>query len=439
MVLGGGGSPSPMPELALQLLFALLLGLWLLWVPPGRSRGSRDAWIVAMLLLAVPVLQLVPLPPALWHGLPGRGLERDSLALVGGETGWRPLSVAPARTMASLLALVPPAALVVLLSTLGRQGRNMVVGTIAGVGLLALLVGFAQFAASRAGGSHAFRFYTVDVGYLNGFQANHNAAADVLLIAMVAQTAIVSEWFRLHRPGQRCRAEPILAVGLAVPMSIGVFLTASRAGTFLLPLAWLWMAAILLPQWGITRRQIGRGVAAAAGLAGAVALAIGASDMGRRILSRYDFSGELRLGLWADALLAARTYFPWGAGIGTFVPVFLAAERLEVVYAPLPNRAHADFLELMIEAGVPGFLVLAAIAAILGGRAIRALQGRSEVPVIHACFSLGTLSIVAMHSLVDYPLRSMSVACLGGIAAGILLPPPLRAMQIAHATMKERR
>ena len=60
MVLGGGGSPSPMPELALQLLFALLLGLWLLWVPPGRSRGSRDAWVVATLLLAVPVLQLVP-------------------------------------------------------------------------------------------------------------------------------------------------------------------------------------------------------------------------------------------------------------------------------------------------------------------------------------------------------------------------------------------
>ena len=438
MILGGSGSPSPLPEAATELLIAMGMGIWLLRVTPGRSTAAREAWLVAALLLVLPAAQLVPLPPALWQALPGREVEHEALTLVGGQQAWRPFSVAPARTLASLLALVPPAALLVMVAVLGPRGRSMVLGTIGGVGLLSLLVGLGQV-ATRTAAASPFRFYVADVGYLSGFQANHNAAADVLLIAMVAQAAAVAEWFRLHRQGQSSRTGPAITLCLAGLMTIGVFLTASRAGTALLPLAWLGIAAMLLPRGTFSRKRVGWSLGVAGAALAALAMWIGGSETGARILSRYDFSHELRFQLWADAVFAARTYFPWGAGLGTFVPVFLAAEPLESVHGTLPNRAHNDFLELLIEAGVVGYAVLAAILVIIGLAAVRGLRRQDGIPATHACFSLATLSIVAMHSLVDYPLRSISLACLGATAAGMLLPLPTRATRTAHGTMEGRR
>jgi O-antigen ligase len=35
-------------------------------------------------------------------------------------------------------------------------------------------------------------------------------------------------------------------------------------------------------------------------------------------------------------------------------------------------------------------------------------------------FAVGVLIIIALHSLVDYPLRSMALACLAGVAGGML-------------------
>jgi VIT1/CCC1 family predicted Fe2+/Mn2+ transporter len=35
-------------------------------------------------------------------------------------------------------------------------------------------------------------------------------------------------------------------------------------------------------------------------------------------------------------------------------------------------------------------------------------------------FAAGVLIIITLHSLVDYPLRSMALACLAGVAGGML-------------------
>jgi hypothetical protein len=39
-------------------------------------------------------------------------------------------------------------------------------------------------------------------------------------------------------------------------------------------------------------------------------------------------------------------------------------------------------------------------------------------------FALGTLSIFALHALVDYPLRAMALACVAALAVGMLPHPP---------------
>jgi len=426
IMIGGGGSPAPLPELALQLIILAGLAVWAAIGPAPLPQADRQAWLIAGLCAALPAVQLIPLPPALWQSLPGRESERAALALVGADATWRPWSVAPARTLASLLAILAPAVMLVITASLSRSGRAMMVAAIAGMGVLTLLVGAAQMSG---GDGSALRFYLPDMSYLAGFQANHNSTADVLLIAMVMFAAAVKDWQpRRHRgmPHVGPLASSTYRLGVAVAanilFSIGVFLTASRAGVFLLPLAWAAVAIILRGWLRFSRRTWALLCAAAIGSAVMVAIALVTSGVAASVLSRYSFASEFRPQLWRDALYAIGQYFPWGSGVGTFVPVFIAAERLEVVDPSVPNRAHNDFLELTLEGGVIGAVILAIIGSLLLRRVWASLRQPPAASLPQVQAGAAALVILAMHSQVDYPLRSMSLACIAAVAAGLLMP-----------------
>ncbi|MES2491766.1 MAG: O-antigen ligase family protein [Pseudomonadota bacterium] len=398
MILGGGGSPSPYPEMALQVLSLMLLAGSALIGPRPVPAVVPVVWWLVGLLLVLPVVQLVPMPPAWWHALPGREVERAALALVGAENSWRPWTVSPSRTLASVLALITPAIVLLMTASLDRPGRSMVTGMIAGCAVLALLVGAGQLAGGQGG---ALRFYDPDVGYLNGFQANHNSAADVLLIGMVAFAAAARDW-TARPPGRSRPGFRLAVVGVAtLVFSLGVVLTASRAGTALLPVALAGVLAIVWPWMRLTRAvRVGGVIAALLAIAAGLYLWQHNAVIGK-VLSRYNFEHEFRPQLWTDAVYAARQYFPFGAGMGTFVPVFLAAERLEVVDLTRPNRAHSDGLELLIEGGVFGLAILGIIVVILVRMLVQGLKNPPAGSVAQILFAGATLCIIALHSQVD--------------------------------------
>jgi O-antigen ligase len=108
--------------------------------------------------------------------------------------------------------------------------------------------------------------------------------------------------------------------------------------------------------------------------------------------------------------------------VGSFVPVFVAAERLEVVDPSFPNRAHNDFLELALEAGLPGLVLLAVLTGWLALRWTRRLRAAdSTAERAELLFAGATLAVFGLHAVVDYPLRSMALAALAGVATGIIL------------------
>src|SRR3546814_20019438 len=53
---------------------------WLGHRDRGYSRFEIDwpLFVLAALFVAIPLLQVVPLPPAIWHQLPGRDAERQA-------------------------------------------------------------------------------------------------------------------------------------------------------------------------------------------------------------------------------------------------------------------------------------------------------------------------------------------------------------------------
>jgi len=419
LALGGGGSPAPRAELACQLATALAIVVWLL-APPGQQRQSaRPALTVAALLVAVPLLQLVPLPPSVWHALPGHATLRDALALVGAETSWHPLSIAPASTLAGLLAMLPPLAVMVMVSRLGEAGRMAIVTLIAGFAFVSVLLGTLQM--TSAGGTALLFYGQPDSGVLFGFQINRNAEADILLCGLLALAALRSAGRRA-----RGRALDLAYVVLGLLLVLAVVLTRSRTGIFLIPLALAFAAIIATPDGLRTfaSRMTWRHAALASVavlVAGGVAFLLAQTPVLGRVLVRFDFSREFRPELWIDTRYAIAQYWPLGSGLGTFVQAFFPAERLEVLDPLLANRAHNDYLELALEGGVPLLAAWAAAQAMVVARLWQTTRARLILPRPQRLFAMGVLIIVALHSMVDYPLRTMAMAALTAAATGLVL------------------
>jgi O-antigen ligase len=210
-------------------------------------------------------------------------------------------------------------------------------------------------------------------------------------------------------------------------LTVGIFMTGSRTGigilfpTLLLLLIMIW-PALRNPRQAL--RWIG-GFVAAFGLAAILLLQLPSVQ---KVIVRFYGTKEARWDLWADTWFAIGQVWPFGSGIGTIAPMLEAAERLDVVDQSRPVRAHNDWLEWTLEGGVPGLVVLGLIIALVLVGAVRALidASRSASPpsrraqVIFAC---GLMLIVALHSIVDYPLRSMSLAALFAVAAAFLPQP----------------
>lgn len=420
LALGGGGSPAPLAELACQLLAAIALGLWLVNSPGKRPALPKGLIALTALAVIVPLIQLVPLPPALWQALPGRESMTAALELAGASEHWRALSVSPYRTLASVLALGPPLVMLWFAALASERELRLLVVAVAIMTMLAVVVGAGQLAQGSGGW---LDFYaTGEVGVLHGFNANRNTAADVLLIGIPALATVWSQW-----PSGQTRTVSIAFGGAAALLMLGVFLTGSRTGIAMIAIALGFAVAILRTKSGASASPQRFGAKGWALLGGAGLVAVATVWWWReipafaRVLARFDFSGEFRPELWRDAWFAAGQYWPVGSGLGTFHPAMLPAERLEVVDPLLPNRAHNELLEVAIEGGLPLLACWAAIAAIVLVRLHRALVQPGHLPRPYILFSTATIAIAALHSLVDYPLRSMAMAGLVAMSAGIVL------------------
>lgn len=418
LLLGGGGSPAPLPELLIELVIAMLAAAWLWHRPEASPPIPGSALVLSGLCLILPLLQLVPLPPALWQALPGRETELAALALIGEERSWRSWSIAPTRTLAALLAAAPPIAILLFTASAPRAVHRALAGIITGFALLTLLLGAAQL----AGGAYSpLRFYAVPSTFLDGFQANHNSSADLLLIGMIASAVTLRHAARHGAIPPRKGLMLGLAVGSSLLFLLGIALTASRSGIALTPLALAAQGVILWP-WLVARR---RNMAATLGLGvvliGLTALALHDNDALDRVAERFDFTGELRPQIWHDALYAGQRVFPFGVGMGNFQPAMLAAERLEVVRPTLPNRAHNEALELLVEGGAVALALAGAAIALIGMRLKAAWRSCMEEQRAELVFAGSALLILIAHSLTDYPLRSMALACLAATCAGIIL------------------
>jgi O-antigen ligase len=419
IVFGGGGTPSPTTELIVELaaLAAIVAWVWLAANDRRYSAGDidRPLYVVAALFVAVPVLQLVPLPPTIWHNLPGREVEIQALALVGRDNAWMPWSVSPTHTIASALSLIPPITMLFMVSRLRERDRVTLIGFVAALGLLAAIVGVFQLAG---GDANWFRFYHAGpYRFATGFQANRNADADVLLIAATSLAAWAAADDRFRRSGQ----SQLVIGALLLFLVLSAVLTGSRTGVALIAIVIVVVTAMFLQDLSIKRRRL---IAAAVLILAAIFGSTYFLSNNTRIqstLERFDTGDKVRPEIWKDTVYAIGLHWPAGSGIGTFQPVFASAERLEFVRPDFSNRAHNDFLEFALEAGVIAPVILIIMLIFTAVRLMpMLLTKKNGVQRTIGILVLGSLLVLLLHSLVDYPERSLSLAVVTGLLGGLL-------------------
>jgi len=420
IVFGGGGSPAPSMELVVELAAIVAVTTWAWLAASDRNyAGPAIDWplfTVAALVVVIPLLQLIPLPPAIWHHLPGRKIEVQALALVGRDSAWMPLSESPPRTMASVLSLLPPAAMGFMISRLRRRDRLKLIGCLAVLGLLAAIVGVFQLASGNANWA---RLYAItQYGFETGFQANRNADADLLLIAAMGLVA----WAVSDNRLTQSRQMQVVIAAVYLFFALSVVLTGSRAGVALIVVAIIGSAAMILRVILVKNRR--HVVAAVLGIAAAVASSayfLSANARVQHTVDRFDQGDVVRPEIWKDTIYAIGLHWPVGTGIGTFQPIFTAAESLEFVRPDFSNRAHNDYLEFGLEAGIAAPVLLLAIiifAAVRLWKMLASKDGGGQR--VLGIFVLGSLLVLFLHSLVDYPERSMSLAVVTGLLWGLL-------------------
>ena len=351
LALAVDGFRTEWSQLGGMALAALGAGLAIAW-PTARGKIHHGAWIMLVVM-----------------GAP---------AAIGLAQWFRAASADWAATETGILRSLAAALFCGGLSTLrDSERRDRVMDALAMVGGLIALLSLLQSGLAQPLAWWPFP------------NRNHFAAFCELLFPMAA-------WRAGHHRSGGWQVLP------AVALALGGMLSGSRAGLLLLA-----AEILLLGGWMLrTKRTLSRGK-----WLGAVVLSlplITALLGGEALWTRWREAPVL---LYRDQIWAASWDLLWekpwqGHGLGSFATVYPSAARFDT--GEVVHRAHNDWLEWIVEGGLPAACPMLLLLALLVPRL-------KQMP-----WALGVPAVLA-HSLVDYPLHRFSLLLLFGLIATLAL------------------
>jgi O-antigen ligase len=244
--------------------------------------------------------------------------------------------------------------------------------------------------------------------------------ATLLVICIPMLFALVAD---LGSKAQNPRAGSgvlLLAVAGTLVLLVGIFLNGSLAVLLLgLPVVMI-SAAILIPE-GMRLR----GAALALALVSIAAiLTVYLTPLQDKLLASNATSFETRQTMWSNTMPAIKDQGLLGSGVGSYPKLYPQYEDQSAVDTTYVNHAHNDYLEIAVEAGVPGLLLLVAFLYWWGNRA--AWVWRSAAADRYAGAATIASAAMLIHSLVDYPLRTATLSAIMAACVATMARPRLR-------------
>ncbi|HWV59183.1 MAG TPA: O-antigen ligase family protein [Sphingopyxis sp.] len=444
MFLTGGGSRSDIASLPLLRGGAVLFACWaMVGLQRADWRRVRVPLILLLALTTWTAIQLIPLSPSIWHNLPGRELIVAADRLLGNSDLWRPITLTPSETWNSLLAMTVPLAALMVAARLGPEDMHRILLALLAIAIVNAVLGLLQIAWGA--GSPAYLYRITNTGSMVGLFANRNHHGVFQACAILFAATLLRD--ELMRRQQRPAIQAGLA-GTAVLCTIMTMLIGSRAGLAAGAVAFVLSYAMLLPAWrGRPGRDDHRRSSKSraswmanwmlivppllvAGLLAAILLLADRSTSLSRVAENR-VAEDLRVLAWPTIQQMIETYWVTGAGMGSFPAVYRIFESDALLQPAYFNRAHNDWVEILITGGLPSALIIVGAgvwflrAAVRGGlrNLIKGYRGDYRLPI------LSMVGLFAAASVVDYPLRTPSLQAMTLILIVLFACPRTAALQ----------
>jgi O-antigen ligase len=424
LLFGGASRLDVRSQPVVQLASIVTLVLALLQIDREEWRRVRLPALLFIAIAAIIAVQLLPLPSSLWSILPGRMHYLEAFHAAGVPPVWRPISLAPDLTINSLLATLPPLAVIAALAVIDWPLHRFILPLIIIGVVVSACVGLMQIAG---GGPYFYRITNIGTGV--GVFANRNHQA----VFIACSLPMLSAWAAIpHADPAYRRLKFWLCLCVAAAMFPILLITGSRAG-LLLGIVGAVVAACLPLNM--------RGKFKAAGSAGGrrlitfIPLAIGIVAIGAVVFFSRDTAlrrlleptvMEKRSEFLPIYWQMVHDYFPFGAGYGSFDAVFRSYEPAGALSTEYMNQAHNDLIQIFIEGGLLAAVLLAVFFLWFGQRSA-CLWVRKAESVQNLLGRAGSaiVLLIFLSSIVEYPLRTPLMAVLFAIACCWLLPEPL--------------
>ena len=381
-------------------------------IPVPAVAGGR----LLIALHALVLLQLLPLPPALLRVVsPGSLAFYESMSLV--PIGWRPITVNPADTARGFAFL---GGMTLLYGAVFREfeeerWRRRLAGTVVLTACAMTLAALVQAASADPTRIYGLWKPRWDWGVFGPYVSRNHfagylAMAAPLAIGFAAESALaVRRSWSSRRFGWVAIGEPagiaaMRRAAAAMVLTVGLLASHSRGGLLAFGAGSLAVLAFL-------RR--GRALALAL-LAGVIVIGLVSVDVGA---TRAAFAsrglGRTRFALWQDAIRMFPHFPLLGAGFnafGTSYTQYQTIERYEWY-----GEAHNEYLQALLDTGIVGAALVAALLA----RLIRSGVRAAAVSPLDAGL-LGALLACCVHNAVDFnwqiPANAATFAALAGVA-----------------------
>ena len=430
-IVMGGSAQGIFSNLALQLLGIFILAwAFLTRTPLKDSRPARQLGWLAAAAVALVLIQLIPLPPAIWTLLPGRDVVVEGFRLLGQPLPWMSLSLAPAETIATAMAMLPPLAMLALILRLGAYRDSWLLIALLCATFISVALGVMQI---QSGGTGPYLYRQANLGTASGLFANANHMATLLLVSIPFLVALGTRRWRQQSGTNDRLLTATLAGGAAVIVLLGIGINQSFA-LLIIGAPVIGAAALQLIPPG--RVRLGR-LAAMLGLLFVAGTAVLAVMVSAGMSASNKTSVTIRADIWSHTSEAIRDSGLAGSGIGTFTAIYPRYEDPAAIERTYVNHAHNDYLELALEGGIPAIALMILFAIWWGARAFTIWRSANAAELGRAaCIASAA---ILLHSLVDYPLRTAAIATIFAMALALMADPARRRHQVRLAELRPTR
>ena len=409
--LTGGSSRADVNSLALLRPVAVIFSGVAIWtLRKEHIIAHRILVVTACLSLLLVCAYLVPLPRFIWVLLPNHpvAIEVAQVAHLGWD--FRPAAVVPNGGLNSLFSLFIPICVLLLAAQLTREEKFRLLPV-----LIALLLASGLLGLLQVIGDAQSPFYTYRItnnGSAVGLLANRNHQA--VLLAMLFPMLAVYAAIGRRRANQQTYGVyfAIFAALVLIPL---ILVTGSRAGLVLGAFAII-SAFMLYRKPGSIGWRIWLSGTAVVTL-GLLTALLSRAEALQRLVDTEELDGS-RAQFWKPLIDLSGSYFPVGYGPGGFAENYAMVEPKRLLDSTYLNRAHNDWLELYASFGLAGLLVAVASLVMLLWFCRWTIAYRKDQTreAMFARLGMLMLAIMAMASVVDYPLRTPIFSALFVIA-----------------------